>query len=113
MVWGRDPNKLSEIATAYDASAASFEEALAADLVISTLPIGILPQLLERKSGNVLLDIAYTNPSNTRFRVKISGLEMLIWQAIGQLRQLLNEGNQLSDEQELHDLMLQAVMMEE
>jgi hypothetical protein len=38
---------------------------------------------------------------------------MLIWQAIGQLRELLNGGNELSDEQELHDLMLRAVKMEE
>ncbi len=113
MVWGRDPLKLSEIANAYDASAVSFDQALAADLVVSTLPIGVLPPLLEEKSGNVLLDIAYTNPSNSRFSVKVSGLEMLIWQAIGQLRQLLNEGDELSDEQELHDLMLRAVKMEE
>jgi shikimate dehydrogenase len=113
MVWGRDEAKLSDLATKYSATSVNLEQALTADLVISTLPIGILPQLLEGRTGKTLLDIAYMNPANSSFEVKISGIEMLIWQAIGQLRELLNGGNELSDEQELHDLMLRAVKMEE
>jgi shikimate 5-dehydrogenase len=113
MVWGRDEAKLSDLATKYSATSVNLEQALTADLVISTLPIGILPQLLEGRTGKTLLDIAYMNPANSSFEVKISGIEMLIWQAIGQLRELLNGGNELSDEQELHDLMLHAVKMEE
>ncbi len=112
-VWGRDPAKAQTIAKRFGALATDFEDAITADLVVSTLPIGVLPKLLDKRSGRALLDIAYMNQSNSDFQVKISGLEMLIWQAIGQLRHLLNQGEPFSDEQHLHDLMLRAVKMEE
>ena len=112
-VWGRDRAKAETIADRFGAMATDFEDAISADLVVSTLPIGVLPKLLEKRSGRALLDIAYMNESNSEFQVKISGLEMLIWQAIGQLRHLLNQSKPFSDEQDLHDLMLRAVKMEE
>lgn len=112
-VWGRDRKKAQSLAERFGSDAVDFDVAITADLVISTLPIGVLPELLSGREGNVLLDIAYTNPSNSNFSVKVSGIEMLIWQAIGQLRHLLAEGAELHDEQGLHDLMLKAVKMEE
>jgi shikimate dehydrogenase len=113
IVWGRDDVKAAELAKNFGATSLGFDEVIAADLVISTLPIGVLPKMIAGRSGKVLLDVAYTNPSSSKFAVEVSGIEMLIWQAIGQLRQLLNDGHELADEQILHDLMLRAVMMEE
>jgi hypothetical protein len=38
---------------------------------------------------------------------------MLVWQAIGQLRLLLNGGEQFASEQIIHDVMLQSAMVGE
>jgi shikimate dehydrogenase len=112
-IWGRDVDKALRLSERFGAHYRDLDTALEADLVISTLPIGVLPELLGSRQGAVLLDVAYKNPPVISFRSRVSGLEMLVWQAIGQLRLLLNGGEQFASEQMIHDVMLQSAMVGE
>jgi shikimate dehydrogenase len=113
LLWGRNEQSASSLAAEFEARSTKFEDAIEADLVISTLPIGVLPGLLEGKRGRSLLDVAYANGKLSGFEETISGVEMLIWQAIGQLRYFLNDGKPFEDEPKLHELMLRAASMGE
>lgn len=112
-VWGRDEIKARELAERYFAQSASIEAVSACDLVISTIPKGALASVVLGDKPGVIMDAVYAQPLSNRFRQHISGIEMLIWQAIGQLRILVNEGRAFENEQVLHDLMLSAAKMEE
>ncbi|MDG2479224.1 MAG: hypothetical protein P8M24_04980, partial [Aquiluna sp.] len=76
------------------------------DLVISTLPTGALSEILvgQPSFSGTLLDVAYSNKLGTEhFAESISGLDMLIWQAVGQQRIFNGEGPEtpLEDEAKL------------
>lgn len=74
--------------------------AASADLVISTLPAGALDEVAEKLSkarffrpSGAIFDVAYKPwPSKiakvwlSRDRIAVSGLEMLVWQAVAQIR---------------------------
>jgi shikimate 5-dehydrogenase len=114
MIWGRNSQVSENLAKGYAAQYVDLDSCLDSDLVISTLPADALSGLISRLRPGVLLDVVYSRPSPNGFSGYISGLEMLIWQAIGQLRLLLN-GNfeQLEDEDLLHELMMAATEMAE
>lgn len=114
MIWGRNSQVSENLAKGYAAQYVDLDSCLDSDLVISTLPADALSGLISRLRPGVLLDVVYSRPSPNGFSGYISGLEMLIWQAIGQLRLLLN-GNfeQLEDEELLHELMMAATEMAE
>ncbi|MEY4327488.1 MAG: hypothetical protein RIR71_158 [Actinomycetota bacterium] len=94
-VWGRNQTALAQLAAEFEVSTHSqFHSACEADLVISTLPPKALDGLaaeLRTAPKGYLLDVAYDpwpskaaelwGPEKT-----VSGIEMLIWQAIGQQR---------------------------
>jgi shikimate dehydrogenase len=103
-VWGRNSAAIKQLTAEYEVG---FEplihKAVRADLVIATLPPRALDEHLvgiTAKPNGLLLDVAYDpwpskaaalwGPERT-----ISGLEMLIWQAVGQQR--LFAGNDLSE----------------
>ena len=82
------------MAEAYGVTVSGIGDVLTRDLVISTLPAGVLQPLLSDKYPGVLLDATYSNREPAgHFQGFISGLEMLLWQAIGQQR--LFQSNQL------------------
>lgn len=89
-IWARDGKKLEDLTGRYGISRSSLEQALRADLVISTLPAGALDKLVgnELFSG-VLFDVTYDpwpNLASSRFSKALSGLELLVSQAIFQQR---------------------------
>jgi shikimate dehydrogenase len=103
-IWGRNSASIKQLTAEYEVG---FEpllhKAVRADLVIATLPPRALDEHLKgisAKPSGLLLDVAYDpwpskaadlwGPEKT-----ISGLEMLIWQAVGQQR--LFAGNDLSE----------------
>ena len=86
-VWGRNSDKAVGICEAYGGKLGSLKQVLSRDLVISTLPAGVLTGLLEEAQTGTLLDVVYANNEvGGYFPVQISVLEMLLWQAIGQQR---------------------------
>lgn len=103
-VWGRSSTAIKQLTAEYEiAFEPLLHKAVKADLVISTLP----PHGLDEHLGNLtakpnglLLDVAYDPwPSKAAelwgSENILSGLEMLIWQAVGQQR--LFAGNDLSE----------------
>ena len=103
-IWGRNSAAIKQLTAEYEVG---FEpllhKAVRADLVITTLPPRALDEHLEdisAKPSGLLLDVAYDPwPSKAAAlwgtEKTISGLEMLIWQAVGQQR--LFAGNDLSE----------------
>ena len=103
-VWGRNSAAIKQLTAEYEID---FEpllhKAVKADLVISTLPPHGLDEhivTLSAKPNGLLLDVAYEpRPSKAAklwgLENTVSGLEMLIWQAVGQQR--LFAGNDLSE----------------
>lgn len=94
-VWGRNQAAVAQLAAEFEViTHASFHKACEADLVVSTLPPRALDMLvteLTTTPKGYLLDVAYDPwPSVAAKRwgleKTVSGLEMLIWQAIGQQR---------------------------
>jgi len=86
-VWGRNSDRAMALAEAYGVTVESLGAVLSKDLVISTLPAGALSPLLEGHYPGVLLDVAYANTdTQSHFSSSILGLEMLLWQAVGQQR---------------------------
>ncbi|MDG2496932.1 MAG: hypothetical protein P8M68_01965 [Aquiluna sp.] len=91
LVWGRNSERVLGLASQFQAISVSLEEALNADLVVSTLPAGVLTELIQNSSNfpGILFDISYAKSegSDPRFAGgAISGLDMLVWQAIMQQR---------------------------
>lgn len=113
LVWGRDTSKAESLASRFGAESSSLETVAKSDLVISTLPKGALAKVLRGKYPGVILDAVYAQPFSESFDRHISGIEMLIWQAVGQLRLMVNDGAVFADEQTLHDLMLRAAKVGE
>jgi shikimate dehydrogenase len=100
--------------------ALSTETLMSSDLVISTVPGDALGELWEQVStvkpsaGSVLIDVSY-NPWPSRASLAwsaqtISGLELLIWQAIEQVKLFAqSQGKQVGlGDRELYDLMFAA-----
>jgi len=109
-LWGRDQAKVDVLARKFECESSDLNAALASDLVISTLPAGALMELITEESSypGVLLDVAYANKvtgAELGFANSISGLEMLLWQAIAQQRIFNGPGIQteLVDEAKLAD----------
>jgi len=74
---------------------ADFESLSDYDLTISTLPKGIFKP--GGKQRGALLDVAYDpwpSPASANYERAISGLEMLLWQAIAQVR-IFTSGDEL------------------
>jgi shikimate dehydrogenase len=104
VIWGRNSAAIKQLTAEYEVRTEPLlHRAVQADLVISTLPPRGLDEHLESvlvKPSGLLLDVAYDpwpsesaglwGPERT-----VSGLEMLIWQAVGQQR--LFAGNDLSE----------------
>jgi shikimate dehydrogenase len=104
VIWGRNSAAIKQLTAEYEIRTEPLlHKAVQADLVISTLPPRSLDDhldSLEAKPSGLLLDVAYDpwpskaaglwSPERT-----VSGLEMLIWQAVGQQR--LFAGNDLSE----------------
>jgi shikimate dehydrogenase len=104
VIWGRNPAAIKQLTAEYEINSEPLlHKAVQADLVISTLPPRSLDDHLDSviaKPSGLLLDVAYDpwpskaaglwGPDGT-----VSGLEMLIWQAVGQQR--LFAGNDLSE----------------
>ena len=87
LVWARNTDRAMAITESYGGRVSSLDDALSCDLVVSTLPAGALEPLLHGTYQGVLIDAAYANKgTGSRFTSSISGLEMLLWQAVGQQR---------------------------
>lgn len=113
LIFARNASVASEIAKEFDATNVTLAEALSAEVVVSTLPTGVLPELI----GNgvelkTLLDVAYTNPT-LQAENYVSGLEMLIHQAIAQQRifQFGDEDQELDKESELLEELYELLIM--
>jgi shikimate dehydrogenase len=104
VIWGRNSAVIKQLTAEYEIRTEPLlHQAVQADLVISTLPPRGLDEHLDSlvaKPNGLLLDVAYDpwpseaaglwGPDRT-----VSGLEVLIWQAVGQQR--LFAGNDLSE----------------
>lgn len=122
-IWGRNSATVKRLAAEFEINVfEKFYQAAAADLVISTLPAGALDEYLSElrtAPKGTLLDVAYHPwPSKAAERFNeagqaISGLEMLVWQALAQQR--LFRGNDLDEplenEKGMVSAMRQAVEM--
>lgn len=118
LIWGRNQQRQLELAERFDARASSLEEALNADLVISTLTAGALWELLTDSYPGTLLDVVYAKQSQdpaTRFTKSISGVEMLLHQALFQQRIFANGDPELPlpEEESVFAAMRRALGMEE
>jgi shikimate dehydrogenase len=103
-IWGRNANAVKQLTAEFEIEAMpQLHKALSADLVISTLPPRGLDEhlgLLKKEPKGLLLDVAYDPWPSEAAKLwgdshTVSGLEMLIWQAVGQQR--LFAGNEISE----------------
>ena len=86
LIYARNQVASHDLAERFTAEVVDFDTALKAELVVSTVPKGVLPELLNGKAiAGVLLDCVYTNPQLPATKY-ISGLSMLIHQAMIQQR---------------------------
>ena len=121
-LWGRNKDSLRQLSHEFEVGVETqLHKACASDLVISTLPPQSLDEHLSElrtKPQGFLLDVAYEPwPSKAAelwgLDRTISGLEMLIWQAVGQQR--LFAGNDLDEpltsEKELVQVIRDALNM--
>jgi shikimate dehydrogenase len=115
-LWGRTATAVKQLCAEFDvAGQQAFHKACEADLVISTLPSKALDEhlpALRSAPRGVLLDVAYDPwPSKAAelwgSERTISGLEMLLWQALGQQR--LFAGQDLDEPLENEKELLQAI----
>lgn len=113
LLFARNQHAASDLGAEFLASPVPFKEAVSAEVVISTLPPGVLPGLADGvQIPGTLLDVAYTNPA-IPCGSYVSGLLMLIHQAIGQQR-LFNFGDEnleLENEAELLEGLLKLLSM--
>jgi shikimate dehydrogenase len=90
ILWARNEEKRTALGTAFDIETVDLDLALAADLVISTLTKGALDELVMGRAGlGVLFDVTYDpwpNEASKSFTMAISGLELLVQQALIQQR---------------------------
>lgn len=113
-LWGRKSDTLAELANQFECIPSDIDSVLQSDLVISTLPGDALAGLVGQSQPGILLDVVYSRQSPAGFAGYISGLEMLVWQAIGQLRILLHGSDiPLEDEEELAEIMMNAAKVAE
>ena len=113
VIYARNEQLADELASEFDATVVSLADALNKELVISTLPKGILPELISgQKPLQTILDVAYTNPKIPAKRY-ISGLEMLIHQAIYQQRifHFASEETALRNESELIEELFELLLV--
>lgn len=111
LITSRNAATASALAQKYDAEVVDFGEAIGADVVISTLPAGALGKLLpEGFRFKTLLDVAYANPI-IQADCFVSGLEMLIQQAIAQQRIFTNGDDNIALETEDELLMGLRVLL--
>lgn len=103
-IWGRNQSSLKQLCAEFEIEQQQkLHKACEADLVISTLPPRALDEHLaelENLPKGKLLDVAYDPWPSKAAELwgdsqTISGLEMLIWQAVGQQR--LFAGNDLDE----------------
>lgn len=117
LIWGRNSDKVVALAEAHGGRFAALETVLAADLVVSTLPAGVLGELAGGSSyPGTLLDVVYNQTaSELGYSETISGLEMLVWQALGQQRLFAGQGlaEPFEDEVTIISAMRRAAGMEE
>lgn len=116
-IWARNTGAVKQLAGEFDLGVhEKFHQAANADLVISTLPAGALDPYLDEltsEPSGALLDVAYSPwPSKAAIKFakagkSISGLEMLLWQAVAQQR--LFNGNQLDEPLENEKGMISAM----
>ena len=116
-IWGRNSDKAVALAEAHGGRFSALESVLSADLVVSTLPQDALAEVAGSKSySGTLLDVVYSgSSSDARFSAAISGLQMLVWQALGQQRLFAGQGldEPLQDELTIVSAMRHAAGMEE
>ena len=113
-LWGRRSEAVAELAGQFGCIPSDGDSVLQCDLVISTLPGDALTGLIGQSQPGFLLDVVYSRQSPAGFAGYISGLEMLVWQAIGQLRILINGANiPLENEEELAEIMMDAAKVAE
>jgi shikimate dehydrogenase len=112
-VWGRDSEKVKRLCAEFEIDfVEKLHVALSQPAVISTVVAGALDEQLRGEYKGVLLDVVY-HPWPTQLAVHfssgkvISGLEMLIWQAIGQQR--LFNGHELDEPLAAENKVIQAV----
>jgi shikimate dehydrogenase len=118
MLWGRDKDAAKKLADRFDASKEDLENALSADLVVSTIPGQALSGLISQGTDypGVLISADYgidAYQAGASFKTFVSGLEMLIWQAVGQQRIFtgLDPNAPLRDEEILIEAIRQALDM--
>jgi shikimate dehydrogenase len=99
-IYARNQAAARELALEFSATVVDLETALNAQAVVSTVPKGVLPDLVgSRELPGTLLDCAYTNPE-VAARHYVSGLVMLCHQAIMQQRIFQNSSPDLPLENE-------------
>jgi shikimate dehydrogenase len=112
-IWGRDAEKVSRLCAEFEIDAVEkLHIALSQPAVISTVVAGALDDQLRGDYKGILLDVIYHPwPTNLAGHFEggkvISGLEMLIWQAIGQQR--LFNGHELDEPLSAENKIIQAV----
>lgn len=91
-VWGRSKEKAQALAAEFEISVIDkLHTALSQPAVISTVVAGALDDQLKGEYKGLILDVIY-HPWPTKLALhfpeknRVSGLEMLLWQAIGQQR---------------------------
>ena len=105
LIFARNQALAKELAEKFDAEVVSFEKVISAEVVVSTVTEGVLPDLLTgAQVGGTLLDCVYTNPELPAGKY-LSGLTMLVHQAVIQQRifQFGDPNHSLKNESELVD----------
>ena len=91
LIHARNQLAAAELAQKFECELVELEAALKSDLVISTVPEGVLPKMLDgQEASGTLLDCVYTNPEVPAASY-VSGLQMLVHQAIIQQRIFQND----------------------
>lgn len=89
-IWGRDGAKAAALAEQFHSEQAELDSTLEADLVVSTLPKGALGELVgQRELPGCVFDVVYADwptAGSEAFASSISGLELLLHQALYQQR---------------------------
>lgn len=118
LLWARDSGKAEALASRFGAVSSDLKHALSADLVISTLTKGALDTLVSENLPGVLLDVTYDpwpNQASGFFKFALSGLELLIQQALLQQRIFLTASPEipLANEAAVLQAMRDAVSLAE
>ena len=91
MLWGRNQDSAQDLSKRFGASNQELMAALSADLVVSTIPGSALSGLISKdtRPPGALISADYGTDARlagASFANAISGLQMLMWQAVGQER---------------------------